>query len=258
MLNASGDSAVIPPTRYVFGAFGGTQRTVGATIAEFAIKELKGKRIALVAHDDEYGVANAATVRAVAKRLGARGRRRRIDLAAHHRRDRADAQHPRRQSGRDHLHRLSGPGRADRAEIRRVRHDQDSARAGHPGHPGAGGLRQECRQRRGVRQLLLRLAAQRPDRRAEAAEVARALQAALSGPHAERVHDLWPALRDGGDARAGEGRAQRDAREVHRRAGDRRLRQRGGGRDRSPSPRTAATAHRASIFVKFDGKTATR
>jgi branched-chain amino acid transport system substrate-binding protein len=71
MLNASGDSAVIPPTRYVFGAFGGTQRTVGATIAEFAIKELKGKRIALVAHDDEYGVANAATVRAVAKRLGA-------------------------------------------------------------------------------------------------------------------------------------------------------------------------------------------
>jgi branched-chain amino acid transport system substrate-binding protein len=71
MLNASGDSAVIPPTRYVFGAFGGTQRTVGATIAEFAVKELKGKRIALVAHDDDYGVANTATVRAIAKRLGA-------------------------------------------------------------------------------------------------------------------------------------------------------------------------------------------
>ena len=71
MINASGDSAVIPPTRYVFGAFGGTQRTVGATLAEFAVKELKGKRIALVAHDDEYGNANAATVRAVATRLGA-------------------------------------------------------------------------------------------------------------------------------------------------------------------------------------------
>jgi branched-chain amino acid transport system substrate-binding protein len=70
MLNASGDSAVIPPTRYVFGAFGGTQRTVGATIAEFAIKELKGKRVALVAHDDDYGVANAKTIREVAKRLG--------------------------------------------------------------------------------------------------------------------------------------------------------------------------------------------
>jgi branched-chain amino acid transport system substrate-binding protein len=71
MLNAAGDSAVIPPTRYVFGAFGGTQRAVGATIAEFAIKELKGKRIALIAHDDDFGVANSATVRAVAKRLGA-------------------------------------------------------------------------------------------------------------------------------------------------------------------------------------------
>jgi branched-chain amino acid transport system substrate-binding protein len=71
MLNASGDSAVIPPTRYVFGAFGGTQRTVGATLAEFAIKELKAKRIALVAHDDDYGKANVATIRAVAARLGA-------------------------------------------------------------------------------------------------------------------------------------------------------------------------------------------
>ena len=38
MLNASGDAAVIPPTRYVFGAFGGTQRTVGATLAEFAVQ----------------------------------------------------------------------------------------------------------------------------------------------------------------------------------------------------------------------------
>lgn len=70
MLNASGDSAVIPPTRYVFGAFGGTQRTVGATLTEFAIKELKGKRLALVAHDDDYGKANVATVRAAATRLG--------------------------------------------------------------------------------------------------------------------------------------------------------------------------------------------
>ena len=43
MLNASGDGAVIPPTRYVFGAFAGTQRTVGATLAEFAVKELKGQ-----------------------------------------------------------------------------------------------------------------------------------------------------------------------------------------------------------------------
>jgi branched-chain amino acid transport system substrate-binding protein len=71
MLNASGDGAVLPPTRYVFGAFGGTQRTVGATLAEFAVKQLKGKRIAVIAHDDEYGVANTATLKAVAAALGA-------------------------------------------------------------------------------------------------------------------------------------------------------------------------------------------
>ncbi len=71
MLNASGDAAVFPPTRYVFGAFGGTQRTVGATIAEFAVKQLKGKRVAVIAHDDEYGTANTATIRAVVARLGA-------------------------------------------------------------------------------------------------------------------------------------------------------------------------------------------
>jgi branched-chain amino acid transport system substrate-binding protein len=71
MLNASGDGAVIPPTRYVFGAFAGTQRTVGATLAEFAVKELKAKRIAVIAHDDEYGVANTATLKAVLAALGA-------------------------------------------------------------------------------------------------------------------------------------------------------------------------------------------
>jgi branched-chain amino acid transport system substrate-binding protein len=71
MLNASGDGAVIPPTRYVFGAFAGTQRTVGATLAEFAVKELKGKRVAVIAHDDDFGVANSTTFKAVATALGA-------------------------------------------------------------------------------------------------------------------------------------------------------------------------------------------
>jgi len=70
MLNAAGDGAVIPPTRYVFGAFGGTQRTVGGTIVEFAVKELKAKRIAFVSHDDDFGNANTSTAQAVAKRLG--------------------------------------------------------------------------------------------------------------------------------------------------------------------------------------------
>ena len=138
MLNASGDAAVIPPTRYVFGAFGGTQRAVGATLAEFAVKELKGKRLALVAHDDDYGKANVATIRAVAARLGVRLRRGRLDFAARHRRDRADAQHPRHQSGRDHLHGLSAASRADRAEVRGIRDDEYSLRAGRAGHPGAG------------------------------------------------------------------------------------------------------------------------
>ena len=71
MLNASGDAAVIPPTRYVFGAFAGTQRTVGATLAEFAVKELKAKRVAIIAHDDDFGVANSTTFKAVATALGA-------------------------------------------------------------------------------------------------------------------------------------------------------------------------------------------
>jgi branched-chain amino acid transport system substrate-binding protein len=71
MINAAGDSAVIPPTRYVFGAFGGTQRAVGATIVEFAVTSLKAKRIAYIAHDDDFGNSNWTTANATAKRLGA-------------------------------------------------------------------------------------------------------------------------------------------------------------------------------------------
>ena len=96
---------MIPPTRYVFGAFGGTQRTVGATLAEFAVQELKAAPRA-GAHDDDYGKANVATIRAVAARLGSSWSRP-IDFAARHRRDGADVEYPRRQSGRDHLHGLS-------------------------------------------------------------------------------------------------------------------------------------------------------
>ena len=71
MINAAGDVAVIPPTRYVFGAFGGTQRTVGGSIMEFSIKQLGGKRIAYLTHDDDFGTANTVTAQAVAKRMGA-------------------------------------------------------------------------------------------------------------------------------------------------------------------------------------------
>lgn len=70
MLNAAGDGAVIPPTRYVFGAFGGTQRSVGGTIMEFAINQFKGKRIAYIADDNDFGNANWSVAKAVAERMG--------------------------------------------------------------------------------------------------------------------------------------------------------------------------------------------
>lgn len=70
MLNAAGDGAVHPPTKYVYGAFGGTQRSVGATLMEFAAKELKAKKVAYFADDNEFGNSNYATAKAVADRLG--------------------------------------------------------------------------------------------------------------------------------------------------------------------------------------------
>jgi branched-chain amino acid transport system substrate-binding protein len=70
MLNAAGDNAVFPPTRYVFGAFQGTQRTYAAAFATFAAQQLKVKRAAIIVHDDEYGKANAAMAQATFERLG--------------------------------------------------------------------------------------------------------------------------------------------------------------------------------------------
>lgn len=70
MLNAAGDSAVIPATRYVFGAFGGTQRAVGASIMEFTARHLKGKRVAFIGHDDDFGNSNWTTAKSTADRLG--------------------------------------------------------------------------------------------------------------------------------------------------------------------------------------------
>lgn len=70
MLNAAGDNAVFPPTRYVFGAFHGTQRVYGAALANFAVEKLKVKRAAIIVHDDDYGNANLKTVRATLERQG--------------------------------------------------------------------------------------------------------------------------------------------------------------------------------------------
>lgn len=70
MLNAAGDNAVFPPTRYVFGSFQGTQRTYSASFANFAGQYLKAKRAAVIVHDDEYGKANAAMAKATFDKLG--------------------------------------------------------------------------------------------------------------------------------------------------------------------------------------------
>jgi branched-chain amino acid transport system substrate-binding protein len=70
MLNAAGDNAVFPPTRYVFGAFQGTQRVYGAALANFAVSHLKAKKAAVIVHDDDYGNANLKTVKATLERQG--------------------------------------------------------------------------------------------------------------------------------------------------------------------------------------------
>jgi branched-chain amino acid transport system substrate-binding protein len=70
MLVAAGDPGVFPPTRYMFGSFGGTQRLYAAALTEFAARQLKSKRLAIIVHDDEYGNASLATAKAVAARYG--------------------------------------------------------------------------------------------------------------------------------------------------------------------------------------------
>lgn len=70
MLNAAGDNAVFPPTRYMFGAFQGTQRVFGSALAEFGVQSLKAKRVAIIVHDDDYGKANLAASKSVIERLG--------------------------------------------------------------------------------------------------------------------------------------------------------------------------------------------
>ncbi len=70
MLNAAGDNAVFPPTRYVFGAFNGTQRLYASAMANYAVETLKVKRVALIAHDDEYGNAFLKTMQATSERQG--------------------------------------------------------------------------------------------------------------------------------------------------------------------------------------------
>jgi branched-chain amino acid transport system substrate-binding protein len=78
VLNAGADSAVFPPTRYVFAGNVGTQLSSGGAIMQFAINGLKGKRIAVVVHDDDIGTANWRTAKATAEKA-------KVEIAAYER-----------------------------------------------------------------------------------------------------------------------------------------------------------------------------
>ena len=54
-LNASADAALYPPSKYIYGAFSITQRTLGGSSVQFAYDHLKAKKIGYINHDDAYG-----------------------------------------------------------------------------------------------------------------------------------------------------------------------------------------------------------
>ncbi len=70
MLNASGDGALYPPSRYIYGAFSISQRAAGGSIVAFASEHLKAKKIGYVNHDDAYGSWNLEAAQFQAKSIG--------------------------------------------------------------------------------------------------------------------------------------------------------------------------------------------
>ncbi len=70
MLNASGDGALYPPSKYIYGAFSISQRAVGGSMVQFAAEHLKGKKIGYINHDDAYGGWNLEAAEFQAKKLG--------------------------------------------------------------------------------------------------------------------------------------------------------------------------------------------
>ena len=70
-INASGDTAVFPPTRYQFGSIPGTQRSTMVAVMTFAMDGLKGKRLAMIGPDDDMGRAAYRFAKAVAAKRGA-------------------------------------------------------------------------------------------------------------------------------------------------------------------------------------------
>lgn len=71
MLNASGDGALYPPSKYIYGAFSISQRAVGGSMVQFASAHLKGKKIGYINHDDAYGSWNLEAAEFQAKQIGA-------------------------------------------------------------------------------------------------------------------------------------------------------------------------------------------
>jgi len=71
MLNASGDGALYPPSKYIYGAFSISQRAVGGSMVQFAVEHLKAKKIGYINHDDAYGGWNLEAAEFQAKKVGA-------------------------------------------------------------------------------------------------------------------------------------------------------------------------------------------
>lgn len=70
MLNASGDGALYPPSKYIYGAFSISQYAVGGSMVQFAAEHLKAKKIGYINHDDAYGGWNLEAAQSQAKKLG--------------------------------------------------------------------------------------------------------------------------------------------------------------------------------------------
>jgi len=70
MQAASGDGALYPPSRYIFGALSISQYATGGSIVQFASEYLKAKKIGYINHDDAYGSWNLEAAQFQAKKNG--------------------------------------------------------------------------------------------------------------------------------------------------------------------------------------------
>ena len=71
MLNASGDGALYPPVKQIYGAFSISQHAVGGSVVEFSVQHFKARKIGYINHDDAYGSWNIEAAKYMAKKDGA-------------------------------------------------------------------------------------------------------------------------------------------------------------------------------------------